>query len=71
MKLLNWMKYGKIINVIILFKLLKGFYISFLYCYLCFQTIIIYNDIHVSKHYQKYFSFNNIDIYIINITLDS
>ena len=45
----------KKINVIILMKLLKRHYISFLYCYLCFQIILIYNDIHVSKKYQKVF----------------
>ena len=30
MKLLKWVKYGNIINVIILIKLLKGHYTSFL-----------------------------------------
>ena len=51
MKLLNWEKYGKTINVIILMKLLKGHYTSFfillsmflnnshLYWYSYFETV--------------------------------
>ena len=62
MKLLNWVKYGNTINLIILMKLLKGKYTS------------LYTAIHVSKqfsfimifmfpnNFNVYFSFNNIDI---------
>ena len=46
------MKYEKIINIIILIKLLKWHYTSFLYCYSCFETIFIYTDIYVFKKFQ-------------------
>ena len=52
MKLLNWMEYRKIINVIILIKLLKVHYTSFYIAIHVFQTIIIYTAIHVSKQFQ-------------------
>ena len=43
MILLNWLKYGKIINVIILMKFLKKHYTSF------YIAIDIYIDIYGSK----------------------
>ena len=67
------MKYGKTTNVIILMKLLKRQYTSFLYYYPYFETILIYIVIHVFKQCQKilcYFNFNNIDFnHSINIMI--
>ena len=57
MKLLNWVKYINIINVIILINLLKGQYTFYITIHIFKQ----FSFIHVSKYYQKYFSFNNID----------
>ena len=65
MKLLNWVKYGKTIKVIILMKLLKEHYMSFSYTF-----------IHVSKQFsfillfmfpnniKMYFNFNNIEAFV-------
>ena len=58
MKLLNWVKYENIINVIILMKLLKRHYTSF---YIAIHISKQFSFILIFMCFKMYFNFKNID----------
>ena len=60
MKLLNWVKYEKIINVVIV-KLLKRHYIFFIDIHVFKQLSFILLSMFFNNT-KKYFNFNNIDM---------